>query len=148
MLRWTHLSFVSDIAVFVLKRDIKLQPINPPESTSKNDIGSGSAIFAQLTAEFCYTLQWATPFPTKIAPSYDGSEPHLIYGSLGHPSPKSKRHLDQFSGFCRPHNDDRPTDRQTDRPHYSTCKIGRIYTDSTVMRPNNNNNNYTFCNAL
>ena len=50
----------------------------------------GSAIFAQLTAECPYTLQWDTPFPLKIVPSHGGSGPHLIHGFLG--PPKSSTH--------------------------------------------------------
>jgi len=38
---------------------------------------SGSAIFAQLTANSPYTLHWA-PLSLKIAPSHGGSGPHLI----------------------------------------------------------------------
>jgi len=35
-------------------------------------ISTGSAIFAQLTAECPYTVQWAAPSPLKIGPSYEG----------------------------------------------------------------------------
>jgi len=49
------LQFVSDIAIFVLKRDVKLQLTN-------------------------YTLQWAAPSPLKIAHSHGGPRPHLIHG--------------------------------------------------------------------
>jgi len=62
------------------------------------------------------------------------------------PSPQPKRHLDQFSSFCRDHDRDRyprPTDRQTDRQttllHLIT--IGHIYVCSTAMRRPNNNKN-------
>ena len=42
-----------------------------------NGISFGSAVFAQLTAESPYTLQWA-PLSPKTAPSRGGSGPHLI----------------------------------------------------------------------
>jgi len=44
----------------------------------------GSAIFAQLTAESPYSLQWA-PFPTKLPLSTGDLDPHLIHGSMGPP---------------------------------------------------------------
>jgi len=43
-----------------------------------------------------------------------------------------KRHLDQFSRFCRAHNRDRPTDRPID---HLPATIGCIYVLSTAMRP-------------
>ena len=45
----------------------------------------GSAIFAQLTTESPYTLQWAAHSPSKIkiAHSHGVSRPHLIHGTLG-----------------------------------------------------------------
>ena len=42
----------------------------------------GSAVFAQLTAESAYNLQWA-PLSTKIASSQGGSGTHLTHDSLG-----------------------------------------------------------------
>ena len=33
---------------------------------------TSSAIFAQVTAECPYILQWDAPFPLKIAPSHGG----------------------------------------------------------------------------
>jgi len=49
----------------------------------------------------------------KIVPSLGDPGPQLTRGS--HPSPQPKRHLDQFSRFCRAHGCDRRTDRRTDR---------------------------------
>jgi len=40
-----------------------------------SDISIGSAIFAQLTEESPYTLQWAVPFFLKIASLLGGSGP-------------------------------------------------------------------------
>ena len=52
--------------------------------------------------------------PSKLSLRMGGSGPHLIDGSLVR---QAKRHLGQFSHFCRA--DDH--DRQTDRPQYSLC---------------------------
>jgi len=49
-------------------------------------------------------------------------------------SPHPKRHLNRFSGFCKAHDRDRPTDRRTDHATLSVT-IGRIYVSSTAMRP-------------
>jgi len=54
-------------------------------------------------------------FPSKLPVAMVGSGPHLIHGSLG--APESSTHttsdFDRLSGFCRAHNCDRQTDRQT-----------------------------------
>jgi len=68
MIPWAHSSpqpkqqidrfsrfFVSDITIFVLKRDVKFQ----------------LAVSTQLTAESAYTLQWGT-LSRKIAPPRGG----------------------------------------------------------------------------
>jgi len=55
-----------------------------------------------------------TPLPPQNCPfPWRGSGPRLIHGSLGHPSPQSKRHLDRFSRFCRADSLVWQTDRQT-----------------------------------
>ena len=52
----------------------------------------------------------------------------------------ASRSVDLFSGFCRAHYCDRPTDRlQTTpltTPHTPSVTAGRIYARSTAMRPN------------
>jgi len=60
-------------------------------------------------------------FLSKLPLPMGQSGSHLIHGSLGPPyqSPQPKRHLDRFSRFCRAHQCDRLTDRQTDRPRFS-----------------------------
>jgi len=63
----------------------------------------GSAVFAQLAAQ-CHRACWACPSPLKIVSSHGGSVPHLIRGSLGHPTQHHKRRLDQFSRFCTAHD--------------------------------------------
>ena len=82
--------------------------------------------FAQLTAESPNALQWAATFDfsLKINPSHEGD---LNMVPWAHPSPHPKRHLNPFSHFCRAHDRDRQTDRQT------TLSRLRI----TAMRHNN-----------
>jgi len=57
----------------------------PSEPHSPNGISICSAVFAQMTAECRYSLQWDAPFPTKFASSRGGSGPRLMHGSLGPP---------------------------------------------------------------
>ena len=63
-----------------------------------NSIMIGSAIFAQMTAECSYTLQWNAPFPPQNCPFPWGRGPHLIRfpGSTRVLNP---RHPNQFSCF-------------------------------------------------
>jgi len=79
----------------------------PVRAHNPNGSTIGSVIFAQITAECPYTLQWATPFPLKIAPSNGGSPiwtpSNTWFPGRDHPSPQPKRHLDRFSRFCRAH---------------------------------------------
>jgi len=100
----------------------------------------GSTVFAQLTAERPYSLQWAAPFPPKLSLSMGWL---LIWTPIyymvlwTHPSPKLKRHPDRFIRFAAlmPVTDSPttvPTDRQTDRPRSVT--VGRTYVRSTAMR--------------
>jgi len=65
-----------------------------------NGTSIGSAVFAQMTADCPYTLQWFACFPLKIAPSMLVSRPHVICGSLGPSSPEPKWQLDRFSRFA------------------------------------------------
>jgi len=50
-------------------------PIGLIGAHNPNRMPIGSAIFAQMTAECPYTLQWDAPFPLKIAPSHGESGP-------------------------------------------------------------------------
>ena len=77
-----------------------------------NGTSIGSAIFAQMTAECLYTLQWFACFPSKLSLPMLASGPHLMVVHWAHPSPERKWQLDRFSRFCRA---DRLTERQTDR---------------------------------
>jgi len=57
-----------------------------PDSIPKRyRVAISSVVLAQLTAEGCYTLQWAEPFSLNIAPSPGESGPHLMRGSLDPP---------------------------------------------------------------
>jgi len=56
----------------------------PTQVHIPNDILIGSAVFAQLTAESPYTLQWAALFPSKL-PLHGGSEPPSNMWFLGPP---------------------------------------------------------------
>jgi len=89
------------------------------QSKNQNGTSTGSAVFAQLTAQRPYTLQRATLSSLKIVHSSGGFGPHLIHDSFVYPNPKSKRHLDQFSRFRMAHDCDRPTERPTNRRRYS-----------------------------
>ena len=54
-------------------------------SPQPNGISIGSAVFAQLTAERPYTLQWAAQlFPLKIAASHGDFDRRVINDSLAH----------------------------------------------------------------
>jgi len=76
-----------------------------------------------------FTMGYPSP---KIAPLHVRIwTPHLIHGSLGHPSTHPKQHLDQFSHSSTAHL----TDRQTDHTTLSET-VGRSYIRSTAMRPN------------
>jgi len=46
--------------------------LGPMRAHISNCTSIGSAVFAQMTAECPYTLQWFTRFPFKIAPSHGG----------------------------------------------------------------------------
>ena len=74
--------------------------LRPTGVHNPNGKSIASAVLAQLTAESrpTYTLQWP-PLSTRIAPSHGGIWTPWI-GSLAHPSPEPKRHLDRFSRFA------------------------------------------------
>jgi len=75
----------------------------------------------QVTAECPYTLQWDAPSPSKLLIPMGRSGPPLWFPymvSWANRSPQPKRHLYQFSRFCR-------ADRQhhsagNNRPHLRT----------------------------
>ena len=117
------------------------EPI-PLSKSISNCISIGSAVFAQLSAlrPHTNTLRWAaTPYPLKIAPSYEGTGPHIIHGSLGPRGPREstlRKHHDQFSRFCI--GPTVMTDRRTDRPRYSV-RSNKPHLASAAMRPRKKN---------
>ena len=109
--------------------------LGPPKS-STNGISIGSAVFAQLTAECPYTLQWASPSLLKTVPPYRRSEPPSNIWFLRptwalNPSSIS---IDWaiFVGLAT------VTDWQTDQ-QTQLVTVGCVYIHSTAMRHNNNN---------
>jgi len=91
----------------------------PPKSRvyNPNSISTGSAVLAPLMTDGHCT---AATSPRNY-PSNGGSGPHLKHGSLGHPSPYAKWHLD-LDWFRRSAIFARlaiMTDRQRDWPHFS-----------------------------
>jgi len=85
----------------------------------------GSAVFAQLTAECPYTLQWDAPFPLKIAPSHGGPG---TSSNTWFPVPTRVHNTNGiligsaiFAGFTSvtDQQTERDRDRATDRPRYS-----------------------------
>ena len=104
----------------------------PTRVLNPNGISIGSAVFAGLTRECPYTLQWDSPFPLKIAPSHGEIwTPFSYMVPWAHPIPQSKRHLDRSRRFFSRLTS--VTDRQTDHATWSVT-IGRIYVRSTAMR--------------
>ena len=74
----------------------------PMRAHNPNGTSIASAVFAQMTAECTYTLQWFACSPT-IAPSglpMLASGPHVIRGHWAHPSSERKWQLDCFSRFA------------------------------------------------
>ena len=86
-------------------RHLTHDSLGPSEpATRPNGIFIGSAVFAQITAECPYALQWDASFPLKITPfrGDPDSGPHLIHG-LDQLESSTKRHLYRFSRFCVAH---------------------------------------------
>jgi len=111
--------------------------LGPIQTHNPNGISIGSTVFAQMTAECPYTLQWGALFPFKIAPSHVGiwtPSNTWFLGPTQVPKPNGNSiGAATFAGLTS------VTDQQTDHATRSV-RIGRIYIRSTAMRPNNNNN--------
>jgi len=104
--------------------------LGPVRAYNPNGITISSAVFARVTAECPYTLQWAARSPLKTAPSRWGSG--LV--PWAHQSPQPKRHLDRFSRFLHGSlvwQTDRQTDRPTDHDATRSVTIDRIYVRSS-----------------
>jgi len=63
--------------------------LKPDRTDNPNGITIGSAVFAQVTTECPYTLQWA-PLSPKIAHSHGESGPHLTRNSFGPSEPTNQ----------------------------------------------------------
>ena len=63
-----------------------LGPCEPSSAHNPNGISISAAVFAQITAECSYTLQWDAPSPSpqNCLPMGD-LDPNLIHGSPGPP---------------------------------------------------------------
>jgi len=60
--------------------------LGPIRAYNLNSISIGPAVFAQITIECSYTLQWDVLFPSlQNCPFHGGSGPHLKHGSLSPP---------------------------------------------------------------
>jgi len=74
--------------------------LGPTQVQIPNAISIGSAVFAQLMPDSHYTLQRATPFPSRNCTFQWGNlNPHLIHGSMGPPKSSSQtasRSVQQF----------------------------------------------------
>jgi len=95
--------------------------LGPIRAHNPNGISVGSAVFAQMTAECPYTLQWeyGTPLsPLKIAPSHGYLDPHLIYGFLVPPKSSTQMASRSVQPFLQG-SLVWQTNRQTDRSRYS-----------------------------
>jgi len=108
----------------------------PTQVHIPSGISIGSAVFAQLTAERPYTLQWAAhSSPSKLPLPVGYTSPHLIHDSLGPPESATRT----ASQSVQPSLQDTimtVTGRQTDRLRCSVCN-NRSHLRSTAMRPNN-----------
>ena len=60
----------------------------------------GSAVFAQMTVECPYTLQWDSPSSLKLPLPTGRCGLPLTVVHWAHPSPQPKQHLNRFSRFC------------------------------------------------
>jgi len=55
-----------------------------------NGISIDSAVFAQLTAEYRYTLQRAASFPLKLPLPWVHMDPHITHDSAGLSEPRTQ----------------------------------------------------------
>jgi len=105
-------------------------------------ISIGSVVFAQMTAECPYTLQWFAHFSLKIAPSHGRIWTSCNTWFLGTTRVLNPNDNSITSAvFVELTNvTECQTDTQTDGPRYSVGNnslIGRMYVRNTTMRRNN-----------
>ena len=109
--------------------------LGPTPAQNPNCTSIGSAVFAQMTAECPYALQWFARFLLKIAPHHGGLDPMIPWAHL---CPQPKRQLDRCNRFAGVVWLTGMTEIPSQRP-YSTrsVTIDRMYIWSTVTRLNN-----------
>jgi len=103
-----------------------------PSKPNTNGISNDSAVFAQLTADCPYTLQWAAPSTLKITPSHGGSGPHLTHGFLGPSESSTQTSSQSVQPFWQGHYCEGPPDRR----RYSVCNTIAASIASAASRPN------------
>ena len=99
----------------------------------------GSVVFAQLTAECHYTLQWFAYFSIKLPLPMGDLGSHVIHGALGLPESSTEmatRSLQPFLQSSIVWQTDRPTDRPIDHAIWPVTKAC-MYVCTTAMRRNN-----------
>jgi len=80
----THSRVVASGPIYFMIRWTRPSPQS--KAHNPNGICIGSAVFARMTAECPYTLQWDVPFFPQNCPFPWGDlDPHLIHGFLGPP---------------------------------------------------------------
>jgi len=106
--------------------------LGPIPAHNPNGISIGSAVFAQMTAEWPYTLQCGAPFPSKLSIPMGGiwtPSNTWFLGPIRVPNPNGiSIGAAVFAGLTSV--TDRQTDRQTDRPTDHATRsvtIDRIY---------------------
>jgi len=75
----------------------------PMWAHNPNGTSNGSAMFAQMTAECTYTLQWFAYSPSKVPLPTSASGPRVICGSFGPPESGRQMTTWSFQPFCRAH---------------------------------------------
>jgi len=86
--------------------------LGPIRIHNPNGASIGSAVFAQVTVECPYTLQWDAPSPPKIAPPHNGCGPPSNNGFLGSPESSTRTAARSLQPFLQG-SLERQTDRQT-----------------------------------
>ena len=95
--------FVSDIAIFVLKRDVKLQLTNfgPPESTTKTANRSVQPFLHRSEQNVAILYNVLRLSVLKLRHSHGDLDPHLTYDSLVHPKWRLDRSSHFWTDDCR-----------------------------------------------
>jgi len=94
----------------------------PPKRVhNQNGTSIGSAVFAQMTAECLYTLQWLGCFPLKLSLPMLASGPHLILGSFGPHKSATQMATWSLQPFLQAWQTERATERPTD--HATQCDV-------------------------